>query len=127
MESFQRDFLDVINKKYASIFGRARRREFWMFVVWHALASMALFALIALSYVISHTLAVLFLVLGALASLALIVPEVCLGVRRLHDIGLSGLFMLLHLVPGGSLALFIMFIIDTQPEDNRFGPNPKAQ
>jgi uncharacterized membrane protein YhaH (DUF805 family) len=127
MESLQRDFLDIIKEKYTLIHGRARRREYWMFQLWSCLLILGVYLVTVLLSLISPTLGFLVLALGCLACLALVIPSVCLGIRRLHDIGQSGLMLLLYLVPGiGSIIVLVMFLIDSQPEDNRYGPNPKA-
>jgi uncharacterized membrane protein YhaH (DUF805 family) len=52
-------------------------------------------------------------------------PTLAVSVRRLHDIGLSGWWYLIVLVPFGALVLTVLAIIDSQAGANRFGPNPK--
>jgi uncharacterized membrane protein YhaH (DUF805 family) len=62
-------------------------------------------------------------ILVILVALALLPPALTVTIRRLHDIGLSGFFVLLHLVPYiGSLALFVMSLIPSQKYPNRYGP-----
>ncbi|MDR1577450.1 MAG: DUF805 domain-containing protein [Deltaproteobacteria bacterium] len=125
MESFQRDFLDVITKKYALFQGRARRREYWMFYLWVTLVSMALGVVAAIFSAISGTLGLLIYGVIGLCLIALVVPSTALGVRRLHDIGQSGLLMLLHLTYLGFIPL-IMALFDSKPGANNYGPNPKG-
>lgn len=75
----------VCFQKYADFNGRAKRPEFWWFVLFTFLASMIL-------GVVSNMLSGLF-------SLAVIVPSLAVGARRLHDIGRSGWWQLIWLVP----------------------------
>jgi uncharacterized membrane protein YhaH (DUF805 family) len=57
--------------------------------------------------------------------LAAFLPTLAVSVRRLQDIGLSGWWYLIVLVPLGGLVLTVLAIIDSQDGTNRFGPNPK--
>jgi len=114
-------FLDVITKKYAEFNGRATRSEYWYFT---------LFSLIA--YIIAGVVdGLLAGVTGGLPALSILlmlgflIPSIAVGVRRLHDIGKSGWWYLLALVPLVSLVLIAFFVIDSK-EDNQYGPNPKA-
>jgi uncharacterized membrane protein YhaH (DUF805 family) len=58
--------------------------------------------------------------------IALVVPSTALGVRRLPDIGQSGLWTLLHLIFLGVIPT-IMALLDSQPGANKYGPNPKGR
>lgn len=63
--------------------------------------------------------------LSLLVSLALIVPNIAIGVRRLHDSGRSGWWMLLGLIPViGILVLIYFFIQPSEDADNAYGPRP---
>ena len=65
--------------------------------------------------------------LADLYILAVLVPSIAISARRLHDIGLSGLWLLLSFVPFlGGIALLELYCIDSQPGPNQFGPNPKG-
>ena len=111
--------------------GRATRSEFWMYVLWSYIAVIGGFiaftAIVSLTgsppnglvHIVSATLFVLLLLAATLAHLAV-------AVRRLHDIGMSGWWLLLSLVPIVSLGILICFFIDSQIGTNRFGPNPKS-
>ena len=114
-------FLDVLKNKYAKFDGRATRSEYWYFT---------LFATI--SYIVAMVIDGLLMnvtggmpILTILAMLGMIVPSIAVGVRRLHDIGKSGWWYLLALVPFISLVLIAFFVIDSK-DDNVYGPNPKA-
>ena len=57
----------------------------------------------------------------------MIIPNIAVGVRRLHDTDRTGLWMLLAFIPIiGSIVLLIFFLQDSQTGDNRFGANPKS-
>lgn len=109
---------------YADFTGRARRSEYWYFVLFNFIVSI----LIGLSLgVIAGLLNVPALVyLAYLWSLAVFIPSLAVSVRRLHDIGRSGWWLLLSLIPLiGAIILIIWHCTDSQPGTNQYGPNPK--
>lgn len=120
-------------RKYADFSGRARRREFWIFT----LANMAImFALLVIDLIIGGTndngngapslTTALILLLLFLFYLAIVIPSVAVQVRRLHDIGKSGWWWFIQWVPIiGGIWLFILFLSESQPGSNQWGPNPK--
>ena len=65
-------------------------------------------------------------VIGLIYALAVLVPSIAVAIRRLHDTGRSGWWVLLGLVPVLSIILLIFLVLDSQPNDNEYGPNPKA-
>lgn len=110
-------YLDVL-KKYAVFSGRARRQEFWMFALFN--------------FIISFGLSIVEGIVGAagilstLYSLAVLVPSLAVGARRLHDTGRSGWWLLIGFVPLIGLVALIYFAVqDSQPGENQYGPNPK--
>jgi uncharacterized membrane protein YhaH (DUF805 family) len=125
-ESFQNDFLRQATQNFSNFYGRARRREYWMFALWLLAANLVLVVLISLAARLSGTLSVVFWAVFVLLNLALVVPSVCLTVRRLHDIGQSGWLVLLNLI-GLGIVVVIMCVLDSQPGENKYGPNPKGQ
>ncbi len=65
--------------------------------------------------------------LASIYSLAVLVPSIAVSVRRLHDTGRSGWWLLIGLVPLiGSIWLIVLLCLDSQPETNKWGANPKA-
>lgn len=111
-------YVDVL-KKYATFSGRAGRPEFWMFTL--------------ISFVISIVLAVIDSalgtapVIGLVYSLAVLLPGLAVGVRRLHDIDRSGWWLLLALIPIlGSIVLLVFFALPGAPGENSYGPKPPA-
>ena len=97
--------------KYADFSTRSRRSEYWWIVLFGVLAS-AVAGAILRDY-------------SWLWTLAMLVPSIAIGVRRLHDIGKGGAWYLLNLIPlVGSIILIVWFCQDSAP-DNQWGPNPK--
>ncbi|MDG5495728.1 DUF805 domain-containing protein [Niveispirillum sp. BGYR6] len=65
-------------------------------------------------------------VLGLIYSLALFIPSLAVGIRRLHDSGRSGWWTLICLVPLlGAIVLIVFYCMDSEAADNQYGPNPK--
>ena len=111
-------YLDVL-KKYAVFTGRATRSEFWMFFLVNLIIALVLAAIDW--YLRTPS------VFQGLYSLAVLVPLIAVGVRRLHDTDRSGWWMLLYLIPCiGFLVLVVFWAQDSQPGSNQYGPNPKA-
>ncbi len=105
------DAIKTCFKKYADFSGRAMRSEYW----WFALFSM-ITSFILLMIDPSETLYLIF-------SLAVLLPSLAVGARRLHDIDRSGWWLLLSLVPlVGIIVLIVWFCTKGTPGTNRFGP-----
>lgn len=112
-------------KKYAEFQGRAQRKEYWMFTLFNFLAMVLLGVVGALLG--GGGEGGLGDVLQGLYGLGVLVPGIAVTVRRLHDIGKSGWWGLVALIPLiGSLILIYFAVKDSQPESNEYGPNPKA-
>jgi len=105
-------------KKYAVFSGRATRKEFWLF---HLLYIIGFIVLINIEQMLGGEGSFFFLwIFGNM------IPQIAVGVRRLHDINKSGWMYLLMLIPLGNLFLFVLFCFNSDKEDNRFGPNPQV-
>ena len=108
-------FLDAVKlffRNYANFKGRSRRSEYWFAYLFTSLLSFAVGAIAP--------------DLLSLASLVILIPSVSLSVRRLHDIGKSGWWYLIGLIPVvGSILLIVWFCKDSAPGENACGPNPK--
>ena len=106
-------------KKYAEFSGRARRKEFWMFVLFNFLVSIA----VGIVDGILGTNGAL----GGLYSLAVLIPSLAVAARRLHDTDRSGWWQLIGFIPLiGWVILLVFFCSDSKPGENRFGSNPKG-
>jgi uncharacterized membrane protein YhaH (DUF805 family) len=115
----------AVLKKYADFSGRASRTEYWTF------ALISLVIELVLGYIDIHTGMVSatlnFGLLSGLYALAVLLPSIAVGVRRLHDTSRSGWWMLICLIPIlGGLVLLVFFVLDSNPETNAWGPSPKA-
>ncbi len=120
-------FLDVVKNKYATFTGRARRQEYWMYMLVVVIIEVALVILGAILGSISGVLATVMSIISGLFGLAILVPSLALCVRRLHDIGKSGWWVLISLVPAvGGIILLIFALMDSQPGENEYGANPKG-
>lgn len=103
-------------KKYFVFEGRTSRKQYWMFVLFNLIVSIV----IAIIGGIIHMKSI-----GNIYSLAVLIPSIAIGVRRLHDIGRTGWWMLLCLVPiVGWIVLIIFAIQKGQPAANAYGSVP---
>lgn len=110
-------YLEVL-KKYAVFTGRARRKEYWMFVLFNIIIVLVLGFIESLVGGPG--------VIGALYSLAVLIPSIAVAVRRLHDTDRTGWWILLLLIPFiGAIVLFVFMVLDGTPGQNKYGPNPK--
>lgn len=114
-------------KKYVDFRGRARRKEYWFFVLFNIIVSIILFAIdvaMAGGQASQHAgVGILSLIYG----LAAFLPGLAVSVRRLHDTNRTGIWILIALVPLiGPLVLLVFFLIDSDPNENEYGANPKA-
>lgn len=115
-------YLEVL-RKYATFSGRAARREFWFFQLWNLVASIALFIVDALLGTDTPELA--YGLLGTLYGLGVLVPSLAVGARRLHDIGRTGWWQLIMLIPLlGLILLIVWWATEGEGGPNRFGPEP---
>lgn len=99
---------------YAKFDGRARRSEYWYFVLFYIIVVLVLqFVGGLIDPTVASALVMLFL-------LAVIVPMIAVGVRRMHDTDHSGWWIIVPIVP------LVFALMDGTPGDNRFGPSPKG-
>lgn len=107
-------YLDAF-RNYFTFSGRATRTAYWIFTLIHIVISIALVGLGTVTGLIF---------LGALYNLVMIIPNLSYGARRLHDMGRSGWWQLLYILPIiGPLILLVMLVMPSK-DDNKFGPNP---
>lgn len=107
-----------LKEKYADFSGRSRRTEYWMFMLFNFI-----FAIIAvlLDYLLESPG-----IIYGLYGLATLIPGIAVLVRRLHDIGKSGLWFFISLIPIiGVFWLLILLLTDSQAGNNDYGANPK--
>lgn len=102
-------------KQYADFKGRARRKEYWMFILFFMIIYFVLAALTA------ATNSAIVSIITLVAVLGMFVPALAVACRRMHDVGKSGWYMLIPIYS------FILAITDSQPGENQYGPNPKDE
>lgn len=104
-------YLKVL-QNYANFNGRARRKEYWMFVLFNFIASFILGFIGGLLE---------FPLLGNLYSLAVLLPSIAVAVRRMHDVGKSGWYILIPIYN------FILCVTEGDNGENEYGPDPKNE
>ena len=112
---FTMDFVQAIKSclgQYATFSGRASRSEYWWFFLFQVLVMVAT--------------GMLGDVINGLASLALLLPALAVGTRRLHDIGRTGWWQLLLLTGIGFFVLLYWWVQPTDGASNSYGELPAA-
>lgn len=110
-------YLEVL-KKYAVFNGRARRKEYWLFFLFNIIICIVLSIIDMVVGTIS--------LFTALYSLAVLVPGIAVAIRRLHDTGRSGWWLLIAFVPIiGAIVVLVLMVLDGTPGENQYGKNPK--
>ena len=118
-------FIDCITKKYICFSGRARRQEYWLFLLFNLIAA-SLVGFIG-GILAGATGVAAFAFLGTIYNLAVLLPCLAVLFRRLHDIGKSGWWWLIGFVPFvGWIILLVFCCLDSKPGENQYGPNPKG-
>lgn len=111
-------------KEYFDFSGRARRKEYWMFLLFNTI-----FAIVAM--ILDNVLGIAMENIGygplyLLYALAVFIPGLAVGVRRLHDVGKSGWMFLIVLIPlVGAIWILVLYCTDSQLGSNKWGQNPK--
>lgn len=114
---FEDYYINTLRNKFAEFNGRARRSEFWYYTLFNLIVSMGLGMMdtfIGIGF------------LSGLYGLAVIIPGIAVAIRRLHDSGKSGWWLLVIFVPFVGWVILIYFLVqDSHPFDNLYGPSPK--
>ena len=124
-------YLGVL-KQYAQFNGRARRKEYWMFTLINMLIYLGLLLICTVAASLfarsgDPSAKLVFLIPAYIYILAVTIPNIAVAIRRLHDTGRSGWWLLVGFVPFiGGILMLIFMAQDGQPEPNLYGPNPKA-
>jgi uncharacterized membrane protein YhaH (DUF805 family) len=120
-------YIDVL-KKYAVFDGRARRKEYWMFVLFNVIASIILSILdkiLGLDFGSGSSSSSGWL--STIYSLAVLLPTIGVAIRRMHDTGRSGWWILINLIPCiGWIWFIVLAAQEGNAGDNQYGPDPKA-
>lgn len=111
-------------KKYAEFNGRSRRQEYWMFLLFNMIFAMVVMALDNVLGIAMESIG--YGPLYGLYTLAMFIPGLSVGVRRLHDIEKSGWMMLIALIPLiGAIWLIVLFAKNGTVGPNQYGEDPK--
>lgn len=106
--------------KYVDFSGRARRSEYWYW-------TLAVFLVYVVGLIFTAIARPLGLLIFVVLVLGGFLPGLAVSVRRLHDTGRSGWFLLISLIPFvGGIVLLVFQCADSQPQPNKYGPSPKA-
>ncbi len=115
----------LVLKKYAVFSGRAQRAEYWYFILFYVLILIGLSMIDGTTGTFDPETGMG--LLSGLFSLATFIPSIAVGVRRLHDTGRSGWWLLISFIPLiGAIVLIIFFVQDSASGENAYGPNPKT-
>ncbi len=117
-------YLSVL-KNYAVFIGRARRKEYWMFALFNII-----FCIVAMILDKIFGTAYAGIMGGGLIyylyCLAVLIPSLAVAVRRFHDVGKSGWFLFIGLIPIiGAIWILVLLCSDGNPGANIYGANPK--
>src|SRR5690554_2296031 len=111
----------TVLKKYAVFSGRARRSEYWYFFLFNMIIAFVLGFIDGFAGLGDPEAGIG--ILGSIYSLAVLIPSIAVGVRRLHDTDRSGWWLLIGLIPLiGAIVLIVFFVLDGSQGDNGFGP-----
>jgi uncharacterized membrane protein YhaH (DUF805 family) len=111
--------VQTVLSKFADFNGRASRPEYWWFFLFQAVV------ILVLEILGAATSSSIFVILAVLASLALLLPSIAVGIRRLHDTDRPGWWILVGLIPlVGAIILIIFYVQPGTPGANRYGPQP---
>lgn len=121
-------YLKVLNN-YATFSGRARRSEFWFFVLFNmifAILAMAIDNILGTTLNMGYRVSIPYGYIYLIYVLAVFIPGLAVAVRRLHDVGKSGWMYFVVLIPIiGAIWLLVLFFADSQSGSNKWGENPK--
>ena len=106
-------------KKYAVFDGRAQRKEYWMFFLFSMIFAFAIGLVLGVIELTLEIGTALSDPASIIYNLVMLVPSFAVGVRRMHDIGRSGWWILFPLVN------LVFLCLDSEPGENKYGPNPK--
>jgi len=116
-------YLTVL-KRYGVFVGRARQAEFWWFFLINLVITVALVFVDQLTGTFNVEGG--YGLLSGLYTLLVLLPTLAVGVRRLHDTGRSGWWLLVGLIPViGTIILLALFVLEGTVGTNRFGPDPR--
>jgi len=115
--------VECITKKFAAFSGRARRKEFWLFMLFYYVGALVLAFVDGFAGTFDPETGVA--ILSTLFSLVFFLPALTVSIRRLHDIDRSGWWFLIGFIPLIGLIVLIVFYVKRGTADqNRYGNDP---
>jgi uncharacterized membrane protein YhaH (DUF805 family) len=106
-------YLKVL-KQYADFSGRSRRKEYWMFFLINMIISYSISFIAIFLEIYSLE------IFSTIYSFAVLIPSIAVGVRRMHDVGKSGWYLLIPIYN------LILACTDSEARSNKWGKNPKV-
>lgn len=123
-------YLKVL-KQYTDFSGRARRKEYWMYTLFNlifAIVALMVDLLLGTSFEMNGMNILGYGYIYMLYNLFVIIPGLAVSVRRLHDVGKSGWFLLIAFIPLiGAIWLLVLYVTDSDSGNNKWGANPKTE
>ncbi len=118
-------YLKVL-KQYADFKGRARRKEYWLFLLFNLIFT---WIVVFLDNILELSTANFpYGPLSIIYMLGVLIPALAVVVRRLHDTGKSGWMIFIAFIPIiGGIWLLILMLMDSEPGSNQYGENPKGE
>ena len=114
----------MVLKNYTGFEGRARRKEYWMFFLVNIVISIALVFIDAQTGLFNQGTG--YGLFSGIYTLGVLLPSIAVSMRRLHDTGRSGWWLLISFIPlVGILILFVFMVLDGHTDENQYGSNPK--
>ena len=125
MMGFSDALQNVLMNNYANLNGRASRSEYWWFVLFNFIVNIVTFVIdLTLGSMITYDMGYV----GLIAFLALLLPSFCVSVRRLHDLGKSGWWLLIAIIPIvnfiGIFVIIVFTIMEGEEQPNQYGNVP---
>ncbi len=118
-------FIRAVQENYANFEGRARRKEYWNFILWQMIILLP-FYILGLATIQMRTLSFIFFGVYYVLALALFIPTIAVLVRRLHDTGKPTWMVVLGFLPVVNFLVLYWLVLDSEVGPNDFGPDPKA-
>ena len=116
------NFKNVLTNHYSDFSGRARRSEYW----WFTLVNVGILIVISILRAIGGPIGAIGTLAYLIVALGTLIPSIALAIRRLHDTGKSGWFLLISLIPlVGPIVLLVFMFTDSHQSANEYGPSPK--
>ncbi len=123
-------YLKVMKENFSNFSGRARRKEYWMYTLIYIIViiiAMVLDGALGLGFDMGYGVTAPYGWIYSIVALVHLIPAWGVLVRRLHDVGKSGWFMLISLVPIiGGIWLLVLLCTDGDSSENAYGPSPKS-